>query len=1105
MTFNFPLLEVNCLKRLLAVSLVLLINSLSAQTIDPSFQAAITAKSEASGAILFDDGRYLVYGDFIRVNGTNKTGLVKFNADGTIDNTFNIGTGPNDDVQAAALQSDGKILLLGKFTSFNGVNRSTLIRLNADGSVDNTFTPSITLSNIGVDFNLAIQPDGGILITGPLAKIDDLPIGNSFIVRFNANGSKDNSFAVSANYTSISDIAVQADGKIIISGSFSKGIARLNSDGSTDVAFDVGTGFGDGGISDVVISPSNKIIVGGSFTQFNGVANQYLVSLTNTGAIDASYQANGKFNYLVTTLFQQQDGLLLVAGYFSQYGVSSASNIAKLNSNGSLVGTFNPGTGSNGGLSTITANTNGDILVSGNPLLFTSFNGSARNGLAILDANGSLKSMAQPVNLQKESGGVSIEAQGTGKFLLAHFGNELNGVPSTGFERLNSDGTIDGTFNGNSKPNDYVRAIAVDHNGQILIGGQFTKYNNISVGHFARLSSSGDIDNTFLSNIGSGFNGSVLSITEQPDGKILVGGNFTSVNGILRRGIARLNADGTPDASFNAANGFLTSTGITNILDVDVLSDGKILVAGAFDSFNNHSVKSLIRLNSDGSFDNTFLIGTGIYSSAGTFSEVRDVALLNNGKILAGGNFDNVNGAGIFNLAVLNSTGALDDSYKFFNIYSVEKIKRQENGKLIVVLGNGLIRLAPDGSQELNFTVGDIEHFAKDVTFIGNQIILTGELTRIQKEKVSGITDFILPTEIPSAPVSLSITSVSQHSISITWMHTGANETGFLIERSFGVNSGFTKFTQKEINSTSFNDYVLVAGKEYGYRVAAFNAMGYSAYSNVVYATTLPYPAPTDLVIESSTPTSVVLKWTDNSSNETGFEIYRSTLNNQSYNLIKTIGPNITTFTDVDVSLGTTYYYKVRSFTSLYNSFSDYSNEITTPPISPSNLIARAASANQITLGWTDNSNNETGFEIYRSASNNLSYALIQTTGTSITSFNDSGLSEGATYFYKIRAVNSGGSSPFSPEVSTIITALEEQSSETRLVVYPNPMQEELIIKNNADESIKCFIYNSVGRQIAVEIIDTKSKKIVHCSTWASGLYILTIPTQGISAKVFKE
>ena len=166
-----------------------------------------------------------------------------------------------------------------------------------------------------------------------------------------------------------------------------------------------------------------------------------------------------------------------------------------------------------------------------------------------------------------------------------------------GIARLNSDGGLDTGFNPGSGANSNVEYLALQSDGKVLIGGAFTNFNRTARIRIARLNGDGSLDAGF--DAGLGANDSVFSVAVQSDGKVLIGGWFTNVNGTTRNFVARLNSDGTLDASFDpGAN--------NTVYSVAVQSDGKILIGGDFSMVKGTSRNRITRLNSDGSLDGGF-------------------------------------------------------------------------------------------------------------------------------------------------------------------------------------------------------------------------------------------------------------------------------------------------------------------------------------------------------------------------------------------------------------------------------------------------------------------------------------------------------------------
>lgn len=197
---------------------------------------------------------------------------------------------------------------------------------------------------------------------------------------------------------------------------------------------------------------------------------------------------------------------------------------------------------------------------------------------------------------------------------------------------------------------------------------------------------------------------------------------------------------------------------------------------------------------------------------------------------------------------------------------------------------------------------------------------------------VSTATTLAAPVPAPLPPSQLALTVNSSSSITLNWIDGSANETSFKIERSTNASSGFTQIATVGASVTSYQNTGLAAATRYFYRVRASNATGDSAYTNTADATTQPAPvapaAPSSLKADAANIiTRIDLSWKDNSTNETGFKIERSTNSNSGFTQIATTAAGVTTFSDIaGLSPNTTYYYRVRSTNANTGLDSGYSN-----------------------------------------------------------------------------------------------------------------------------------------------------------------------------------
>ncbi|MCB9808982.1 delta-60 repeat domain-containing protein [Candidatus Nomurabacteria bacterium] len=291
-----------------------------------------------------------------------------FASDGTLDTTFNVGTGFNDYVIALEQQPDGKVIAGGMFTSYNGTAINRIARINSDGSLDTTF-------NVGTGFNnqvrgLAIQTDGKILVVGQFTSYNGTAINR--IARINSDGSLDTTFNVGTGFNNITrNVVVQPDGKIVVGGYFTAyngvsrvRLARLNPDGSLDTTFTIGSGFNNY-VNGVTLQTDGKILVGGTFTAYNGVSRVRLARLNPDGSLDTTFTIGSGFNNILYNITVQTDGKILVVGQFTTFQGVSANRIIRLNPDGSRDTTFSIGAGFNSHVFMSNVQSDGKIIVTG--------------------------------------------------------------------------------------------------------------------------------------------------------------------------------------------------------------------------------------------------------------------------------------------------------------------------------------------------------------------------------------------------------------------------------------------------------------------------------------------------------------------------------------------------------------------------------------------------------------------------------------------------------------------------------------------------------------------------------------------------------------------
>ena len=330
------------------------------------------------------------------------------------------------------------------------------------------------------------------------------------------------------------------------------------------------------------------------------------------GDVDLSFDPGSGLNGAVNTVGVQPDGKVLVAGY--SFMQSTVYRIARLNGDGSLDGTFIPGSfhpdigviSTENDYNVVTAaavQSNGKVLIAGYSVHWDcdpeSCNVWAIYFLNRVNADGSRDpGFFYPSSVNFESSWdnfaiKSIVVQSDGKVLIGR-SPTVNGTNYAEVVRLSSNGSLDGT---GVTPGYYskVESVAVQSDGKLIIGGSFTDVNGTNRNGIARVNANGDLDNGF--NPGAGVSGgSVVAIALQSDGKVLIGGSFTNVNGTSGNRIARLSADGSLDTNFNPGTGVNGS-----VLAITLQPDGKVLIGGSFTAVNGVVRSNIARLYGDSS------------------------------------------------------------------------------------------------------------------------------------------------------------------------------------------------------------------------------------------------------------------------------------------------------------------------------------------------------------------------------------------------------------------------------------------------------------------------------------------------------------------------
>lgn len=643
-------------KLLALAAMCVCVGGLQAQKgfVDTSYYNTMGVDFKCTGGLLLPDNKVIIIGRFAFVHDRLINCIARLNSDGTNDYSFNPGTGANEHINAVVRQPDGKLIIAGDFTKYNGVTVNHICRIMPDGALDPTFSVGTGFTVSGTVYSLYLQADGMILVGGIFATYNGTPANN--IIRLNIDGTVDLSFAYGTGFNNtIYSIDVQPDSKIIVGGNFTAyngdataiRVIRLFNDGARDITFT--TQYGANGIvTAAYYTPGGKIVMAGFFTMYDSVVSNRLVRLNANGMRDNSFNVGSGFNNNVNEIAIQQDGKVLATGGFTSYNGVSSTRIARVNTDGTKDASFYTGTGLNLSANYVFVGENDNIYVGGT---FTTVDSFAKQRLVRLLPTGKVDHSFMP-ETKVNSVVLTVGTQSTGKAIIAGQFTRYNGEMANRIARLNLDGSIDHTFASGIGANNNIRTILVLPDDKILIGGDFTAYNGTARNRIARLNADGTIDSTFAP--GSAAAASVYKIENAPGGGYYIGGAFTTYAGVSRPRIARINANGTLDASFAPGTGFNSGY----VADIVVQPDGKIVTSGTFVNFAGTAVGRVVRINASGVIDPTFNSG-----GAGANNWVLALALQPDGKIVIGGSFSTYNGVAYSRILRLNTDGTPDASF----------------------------------------------------------------------------------------------------------------------------------------------------------------------------------------------------------------------------------------------------------------------------------------------------------------------------------------------------------------------------------------------------------------------------------------------------------
>ena len=544
---------------------------------DPTFETRRGVAGFVHSATIQEDGKVVIAGTFSSFDGVARRNIARVLGNGRNDESFDPGSGTDDEIRTVQIFGDGKIFIGGLFDRVNNRPRKGVARLNANGSLDSSFNLDAKHGiNSWEVYSSSINDDGGILVGGKLTSTTSSPMVNSPFLRLHSNGAIDLSYQPEdlADNATVYAIKTRPDGSALITGEFpaefvvrSENIARLNTfSGRLDAAFDIGAG-ADKDVHVVLKLSDGDVLIGGGFSRVKGLNRSRVAKLGADGSVRPfSVKIEGGD---VLSAVEMDDGRIVIGGNFTSVsGNPSLRRIAVLSADGSVDRAFNPP----GNIR--------DAWIQTDPLRPWRGHWGRVSSAGFNDSVHALSLTAD------------------GRILAGGNFNSYGDINQPCLALLNEDGTLSPVLslaNGNIPSVGSVHHIMTMPDGGIIYTGSFS-------GSISRLRQDGARDSGFAS---PGINGPVYSCAIKEDGRLLVGGDFTRVGGVERQRVAVINANGTFDSAFDSGNG---ADGAVH--KVIPLADSNAVILGSFKTYGGHPCKGVARVTPDGSIDTSFANST---------------------------------------------------------------------------------------------------------------------------------------------------------------------------------------------------------------------------------------------------------------------------------------------------------------------------------------------------------------------------------------------------------------------------------------------------------------------------------------------------------------
>jgi len=874
-------------------------------------------------------GKLIVYS-----MSTDNNSVIRIDTNGAKDDSFYSSTGPSgssSDDDLTVLLND-KIAIVGDFTQYDGNDKNKIVLLNEDGTIDDSFNVGAGAS--AMDYyvlnSINEMPDGGLLVSGRFTSFDGVP--TSGIVKLESTGGIDSNFPLPGSAGAVFDnqiiSAIDNSGRIVLAGmvlSANKySMLRLNEDGTLDALFNQGSmpiHKMAGSISQpsIAIASNDEIYIGAIHSKYNNFLQNSLTKIDNNGdPIEAfNIMLGGKAT--LYTGIALADGKVLIGGEFIGVGNDRINNIALLNSDGTLNSDFhqNIGSGADRTVNVIAKDQSGNFIVGGS---FTSFNDdNSRSALVRIGSTGITDVSFNP-GVQIKFLGLGINAvkiQQDGKVVIGGLFDFVDNVNINSIARLDVDGSIDNTFNStNLLPvNAWIRDIDIQSDGKAIVGGQYFASQTNSGGILMRLDLIGDEDLTFNFNYD-------LAGLEISDIEVLLDDSFlaTSANtSTFKFPLLQFNNDGSIKDDLSVTVG--DASGIDVIEQVDA---NNIFIGGQFINVNGVQVDGFAGVGLAGSVDSKYSFK---FDKIGNYVApfVRGIHLIDAETLLLFGGFSSIENSKVYSIAKVNLLAPLAPSdlvasFAFESGVSLNWTdKSNDETEIEIYRSRDNLIFELIGTVEANIT----NYLDTILDLANNYQYRIKAFNGTFYSGYSNVYDIII--DDIAVPTSLSASFDFIQGVELNWNNNAISADEIKVYKSQD-NINFSLLNQLAPNLTTTSDTAVSLSTLYYYKLKVVSGRFKSNYTDTLTFltpessfSTVPY----NLVANFDLPNSLNLIWEDSSLFEMDYEVFRSIGSGENYEFLTLVDESF--YTDTDISFGASHFYKVRSSNNF--EISDFSEE----------------------------------------------------------------------------------------------------------------------------------------------------------------------------------